>query len=278
MAHYRKIDPRMWNDEKFRTLSTEGKLAFVLLLTHPHMTALGAMRATIPGLAAELGGKGFAEGFREVFAKGLAKHDESASCVYLPRFLKYNPPESPNVVKAWAHSIDLIPECNLKSQLIQEVKGYAEALTEGFAKALPEAFAKAMPNQEQEQEQEQQDGCASVFEKSEKKKHRTENAKPETLELPANLNLPAWEEWVSYRRERRLPVGVTALRKHLKALAPFDTATQQGMIDAAIGSSWRSLYAPKGVAPAPVGKPPMPPVMVNGVFNPEHKAWAEKWA
>ena len=157
MAHYRKIDPRMWNDEKFRTLSTEGKLAFVLLLTHPHMTALGAMRATIPGLAAELGGKGFAEGFREVFAKGLAKHDEKASCVYLPRFLKYNKPESQNVVKAWAHSIDLIPECHLKSELIQEVKGYAEALPEAFGKALPEAFAKAMPNQEQEQEQEQEE-------------------------------------------------------------------------------------------------------------------------
>ena len=156
MAHYRKIDPRMWNDEKFRTLSTEGKLAFVLLLTHPHMTALGAMRATIPGLAAELGGKGFAEAFREVFAKGLAKHDEKASCVYLPRFLKYNKPESPNVVKAWAHSIDLIPECHLKSELIQEVKAYAEALPEAFSKALPEAFAKAMPNQEQEQEQEQE--------------------------------------------------------------------------------------------------------------------------
>jgi len=154
VAHYRKIDPRMWNDEKFRTLSTEGKLAFVLLLTHPHMTALGAMRATIPGLAAELGGKGFAEAFREVFAKGLAKHDEKASCVYLPRFLKYNKPESPNVVKAWAHSIDLIPECHLKSELIQEVKGYAEALPEAFGKALPEAFSKAMPNQEQEQEQE----------------------------------------------------------------------------------------------------------------------------
>ena len=157
MAHYRKIDPRMWNDEKFRTLSTEGKLAFVLLLTHPHMTALGAMRATIPGLAAELGGKGFAEAFREVFAKGLAKHDEKASCVYLPRFLKYNKPESPNVVKAWAHSIDLIPECHLKSELIQEVKGFAEALPEAFGKALPKAFAKAMPNQEQEQEQEQEE-------------------------------------------------------------------------------------------------------------------------
>ena len=153
MAHYRKIDPRMWNDEKFRSLSIEGKLAFVLLLTHPHMTALGAMRATIPGLASELGdAKGLPEAFREVFAKGLAKHDERAACVYLPKFLKYNKPESPNVIKAWIHAVDLIPECGLKYELIQEVKGYAEGLPEAFGKALPEVFAKAMPYQEQEQE------------------------------------------------------------------------------------------------------------------------------
>lgn len=99
----------------------------------------------------------------------------------------------------------------------------------------------------------------------------------EDLEIPVNVNRQAWDEWVAYRRERRLPVGATALRKHLKALTPFDAATQQAMIDAAIGSSWQGLYAPKGVKPAPVGKPPCPPMFVDGVFNLEHKAWMEKW-
>jgi hypothetical protein len=55
MARYRKIDPRIWNDQKFRELSDDAKIVFFLLLTHPHMTALGAMRATVAGLAAELG-------------------------------------------------------------------------------------------------------------------------------------------------------------------------------------------------------------------------------
>jgi hypothetical protein len=54
MARYRKIAPRIWNDEKFGELSDDAKLIFFLLLTHPHMTALGAMRATLAGLAAEL--------------------------------------------------------------------------------------------------------------------------------------------------------------------------------------------------------------------------------
>ena len=55
MSRYRKIDPRIWNDKKFRSLSDRAKLLFFMLLTHPSMTALGAMRATLPGLASEMG-------------------------------------------------------------------------------------------------------------------------------------------------------------------------------------------------------------------------------
>lgn len=152
MSRYRKIDPRIWNDAKFASLSDNAKLVFFMLLTHPSMTALGAMRATVPGLAAELNWttEAFREAFREALAKGMAKHDERACLIALPRFLKYNAPESPNVIKAWVGALDLLPECDLKNEVIQQAKAYAEALPEGFAKALPEAFAKSMPNQEQE--------------------------------------------------------------------------------------------------------------------------------
>lgn len=157
MARYRKIDPRIWNDSKFRGLSDNGKLAFLFLLTHPHMTSLGAMRATIGGLAEELGwsAEAFREAFREAFAKGMAEADFEARLIALPNFIRYNVPESPNVIKAWVGALDLLPECRLKTRVIARAKGFAEGLGEAFAKALPEAFAKAMPNQEQEQEQEQ---------------------------------------------------------------------------------------------------------------------------
>ena len=160
MARYRKIDPRIWNDAKFRALTDQGKLVFLFLLTHPHMTSLGAMRTTIPGLAAELNWppKAFGKAFREALREGLIDFDENASCLVIPRFLKYNGPESPNVVTSWKHALDLIPECHLKDTLIQIVKAFTEALPEAFSKALPKAFTiafpKGMPNQEQEQEQE----------------------------------------------------------------------------------------------------------------------------
>ncbi len=54
MSRYRKIDPRIHNDAKFKALSERGKLFFFTILTHPHMTALGAMRATEAGLCEEM--------------------------------------------------------------------------------------------------------------------------------------------------------------------------------------------------------------------------------
>lgn len=158
MAKYRKIDTRIWNDAKFRTLSSDAKLIFLFVLTHPAMTSLGAMRATIPGMAAELGtlSKGFAEGFGELIRKGLLECDECASFVSLPNFLKYNGPENPNVVKSWESALDLIPECKLKALVLKRAAACADALGESFSKGLPIPFRKGMANQEQEPEPEQE--------------------------------------------------------------------------------------------------------------------------
>lgn len=158
MARYRKVDPRIWNDAKFRSLSDNGKLAFFFLLTHPHMTAIGAMRSSIPGLAAEIGwsSEAFAEAFHEATRKGMAEHDEKASLIWLPNFVRYNQPESPNVVKAWASSLEMLPECGLLNRVVAGAVAFAQSLNKGFVEALPEAFSKGIPYQEQEQEQEQE--------------------------------------------------------------------------------------------------------------------------
>ena len=99
---------------------------------------LGAMRATIPGLAVELGIslEDFAEAFLEVLARGIGKHDEKASFFWLPNFLRYNKPESPNVVRSWPDAFDLLPECGMKDELFQHVKAFAEDLFERLSGSL----------------------------------------------------------------------------------------------------------------------------------------------
>jgi hypothetical protein len=38
MARYRKVDPRMWGDAKFRALSQDGQRVWFYLLTGPEVT------------------------------------------------------------------------------------------------------------------------------------------------------------------------------------------------------------------------------------------------
>jgi uncharacterized phage protein (TIGR02220 family) len=158
MARYRKIDTRTWNDKKFNELSDSGKLVFFLLLTHPHMTSIDAMRASLPSLGGDLHwsfGK-IEHAFQEILQKNIAKYDESASFIWLPNFLKYNHPESPNVIKSWNNSLDYLPECNLKTLLIEHLKFYVSTLSSPFQGAFSLILRKTMPNQEQEHEQEQE--------------------------------------------------------------------------------------------------------------------------
>jgi hypothetical protein len=179
LAHYRKIDSRIWNDEKFTGLSERAQLCFFFSLTHPNTTMLGTLRGTITGLASELFAKhkkssagvlegfgealleAYTEGFRELIGKGLVRYDDRACLLWFPNFLKYNPPESPNVIRAWPRVYDLIPECELKHTVYGRIEAYVKDLTEGFRKAFAEGFgkplSKSMPNQEQQQEQEYKD-------------------------------------------------------------------------------------------------------------------------
>ena len=150
MSHYRKIDTRIWNDEKFNSLSLHGKLAFLFILTHPNMTSLGAMRATIEGLAAEL--EVLPEAFREVFRKGLFNVDCNGKMIVVPNFLKYNAPANPNVVIGWGTAFDMLPECESKYKIYQgvkeSIKGFGKGFQEAFSKAFPKEYANTVSSEQ----------------------------------------------------------------------------------------------------------------------------------
>lgn len=165
MAKYRKVSVQIWNDAHFRQLSDDGKLAFLFVLTHPHMSAVGGMRATMSGLAEELGWakERLSKAFRKPLERGMIWHDQDACLVVLPNFVKHNPPESPNVVKAWNKALDELPESHLKSELCVRISACVETLPEAFRKAF-ERLPKDFAYQEQEQEQEQDISLSSISE------------------------------------------------------------------------------------------------------------------
>lgn len=142
MSHFRKIDVRIWNDAKFRSLDDHGKLLFFRLLTDPNMTALGAIRANIDGIIAEMKGNrdAYLDAFRDVIRKGMADYDEHAPLIALPNFVKYNPPTAPNTVKAWANQLEYLPECELKTLVIQRAVAFTDAMSHAFRDAIPHAM------------------------------------------------------------------------------------------------------------------------------------------
>lgn len=169
---YRKIDTRIWNDSKFRALDDNAKLAFLFVLTHPHMTIVGVLRATVEGLAAERGWtkRKMLHAISACCDQGLLTFDKNAAFIGAPRFPQYNLPRNPNVAMAWGKCTEALPECTLLWDWIRRLeaitrdlgeeyaKGFARGLTKGFGESLPKEFRESLPkparNRERERERE----------------------------------------------------------------------------------------------------------------------------
>lgn len=197
MAHYRKIDTRIWNDAKFNALSNDAKFVFLFILTHPNLTALGAMKATIPGMACEISMKeeAFREAFQEVLRKALIKHDERHGLVFVPNFIKYNAPGSPNVLKAFAKPLEYLPECSLKREVIDIIRNFVdENMSKAFKKDLPKAFREAfqegLPKGFQE-------GIPEGIPKPINNKHKTISIKHKTISNKKNNNTVVVDEFLA---------------------------------------------------------------------------------
>jgi uncharacterized phage protein (TIGR02220 family) len=158
----------MWGDEKFRRLSVpqpNGQTCWLYLLTGPHTGPIPGLAVTGQAALSEALGwplKAFRTAFSEIAAQGMAEADWLARVVFLPKAIDHNPPESPNVVRAWPRYMAEIPECSLKVRAAALLKDWlavkGEAWAEAYEEAWPKASGKPSPqplaNQEQEQEQE----------------------------------------------------------------------------------------------------------------------------
>lgn len=286
MARYRKIDTRIWNDERFGRLSDDAKLVFLFLLTHPHMTSLGAMRATAPGLAAEL--NWLVERFQKAFGElvktqansegqsddhTLVEFDDRACFIGLPNFLKYNGPESPNVVTSWAKSIDLLPECSLKKNLLKRAnvcmttrgekfieawEGVLQSLPESLREGFVEPFPKTMSNQEPEPEQQQEHKqeprkkvaaiAAGDVRPAKSSKPKAKNKTEKPIVIPAELDtaefVQAWAEWKEHLRQKNKPMKPLQETKLLSTWKANGVERTIAAINHSIANGWQGLFEP----------------------------------
>jgi len=142
MYKHRQFSSFLWNNSKFATLSDQAKLSYFFLYTHPHLTAFGAMRANLPGLAYEIGWdiEQFNAIFAELLEAGFVLYDESASFVWLPRFLEDNLPKTEKDVLLWEEHFEALPECDLRNMLLDHIKQIVISLPAKIKRRLSSFF------------------------------------------------------------------------------------------------------------------------------------------
>lgn len=150
-------------------LDERGRYAFLHLLTCPNMTSVGAMRGTLAAEATDLGWPipRLQKALAPAITAGMVVVNARVGYIGLPNFLKHNPPESPNVAKAWATALATLPECPEREALIGRCwaklgeRQYGPTFRKAFAEAFGQAFGQALalslpatssPIPEQEQE------------------------------------------------------------------------------------------------------------------------------
>lgn len=160
-ARYRKIDPRIWTDERFRQLTgDEQRIALYILTAQSNRIGLFCFS---PGKASEDLGTlppTFGQGFLKVCRALHWEWDEEARVLYIPTWWKYNQPENANNVIGNLKDLDDLPNTPLLERFFANMAYLSEGLVDTFTLTLTkrslQRSPKHSPSQDQDQEQEQE--------------------------------------------------------------------------------------------------------------------------
>ena len=280
---YRKIDPRIWRDERFASLTVYQKAIALYCLT-AQANRCGIFVFSI-GMAAEeigadLGGKvggkvppNLPGTFREEFLKVVStlrwEWDESRRVLYFPTWWKYNPPEGENVLTGCMTDLADLPETPLLARFYANVAYLPPKLhrrfREGSPQPSPQGSPKPSPTQEQEQEQEQDSKKGATVRPSlDLQKPQKEPAevkpeqKPATVPIPPAINTPAfrkaWADWIADRRARKIKkYSEDGARRQLAHLAAMGEDAAIRAIEFSIANQYQGIFPPKDADAKPAG-------------------------
>lgn len=142
------IHTAFWADPTMRALSLEARHLALCLLSGPSRNAAGVMFAPIEIIAVQAGLslKHAKRADRELREAGFLRRCETTEWVWIRRFLKWNPPQNPNV---WRHVDGLLAEMpgevSYLTELAQSLKPFrnrlptvSEGLLQGFRNPDPD--------------------------------------------------------------------------------------------------------------------------------------------
>ena len=122
MRDYGRVYTAFWTNDDVRSLSDDGRLLALYLLTSPHTTLIGAFRLPDGYVAEDLkwSSERVSKGLLELSRIGFATRCEATKWVWLRAFLNWNAPENPNQWKAARKLIEQIPaRCEWLDEFIE---------------------------------------------------------------------------------------------------------------------------------------------------------------
>ena len=166
-ARYRKIDPRIWRDEKFIKLNAYEKLIALYCLTaspsnrcgifvfSPAMAEeeIGSLETFLEGLLETLGGTlplGFRVTFLECFLRVVSgmgwRWEKATRVLYLPTWWKYNQPDSENVLKGNLKDLHELPQTPLLAEFYANTKHLPREFHSILRGTLPPTLPQTLAN------------------------------------------------------------------------------------------------------------------------------------
>lgn len=160
MRDYGKVNSSFWTSESIRSLSDDGRMLSLYLLTSPHANMTGCFRLPDGYVCEDLqwDKNRVSEGFEELSRNGFAIRDKATRWVLIPGYLEWNGFENPNVAIAALKLFRDIPDkIAIKSQLAdgmrQAISRFEPGKLNGFERVL-EGFQTVVGTPEPEPEPE----------------------------------------------------------------------------------------------------------------------------
>ncbi|MCY1196931.1 hypothetical protein D9M72_82870 [compost metagenome] len=214
MRDYGKVHTSFWSSATVSSMSEDGRMLALYLLTSPHSNITGVFRLPDGYAMEDLNWtpERVSKGFAELFRKGFANRCETTKWVWISKHLEWNPPENPNQRKAAKKIAVSIPdECGWKLGFMRVWGESLDISQEEWGNPC-ETVSEPFLNQEQEQEQEQ---------KQEKEQEKNNSCAPSKPKVGSAINAADLEtrgvdpqvaaDFLALRAKKRAPVTATAL-------------------------------------------------------------------
>lgn len=226
MREYGKVHSSFWSSPTIRSMSEDGRMMALYLMTCPHNTIAGVFRLPDGYVCEDLEWtpERVSAALKETVDKGFANRCETTKWVWIRKHLEWNPPENPNQKKSAAKIVQSIPnECTWRADFIG-VSSESIGLQPTQNANPSETVEKPFLNQKQEQEQKQKKDKGPRF------------------ALPAWVPSDVWQAFEEHRQRLRKPMTDRARVLMLRELEKLRPADPGAVLEQSIRKGWQDVF------------------------------------